>query len=77
MLLMLPFTLAGALAYYFKIPELMIGNLPVAVGTMDFQSWYDLLVKFIIGALTTVLLIAGTVYFKPNSKFQPLCISYL
>jgi hypothetical protein len=24
MLLMLPFTLAGALAYYFKIPELMI-----------------------------------------------------
>ena len=68
MLLMLPFTLAGALAYYFKIPELMIGNLPVAVGTMDFQSWYDLLVKFIFGALTTVLLVAGIIFFKPNFK---------
>lgn len=68
MLLTLPFMLIGALAYYFKIPELMIGNLPVAVGTMDFQSWYDLLVKFIIGALTTVLLVAGVIFFKPNFK---------
>jgi hypothetical protein len=39
---------------------------------MDFQSWYDLLVKFIISALTTVLLIAGTVYFKPKLKIPTI-----
>lgn len=68
MLVAVPFTLIGATVYYLRIPHLMIGNLPVAIGTMEFQSWYDLLVKFIIGAISTVIIIAGLVYFRPNLK---------
>jgi hypothetical protein len=42
-----PVTAAGAIAYYFVIPDLMIGNLPTAVGTMAFSGWYDTLLWYI------------------------------
>lgn len=66
MLIATPFCAVAALLYHSRIPKLMIGNLAVAVGTMDFQNWYDLLVYFIFGALITVLIIAGITYFKPK-----------
>jgi mono/diheme cytochrome c family protein len=68
MLIATPFTAVAAFWYHSRIPHLMIGNLPVAVGTMDFQLWYDLLVKFIWGALGSVLIVAGFTYFKPQIK---------
>lgn len=66
MLIATPFCAVAALLYHNRIPKLMIGNLAVAVGTMDFQNWYDLLVYFIFGALITVLIIAGITFFKPK-----------
>lgn len=66
MLYAVPLCALGAFFYYSRIPHLMIGNLPIAVGTMDFQKWYDLLVYFIFGALITVLLIAGITVFRPK-----------
>lgn len=72
MLLATPFCAIAAFLYHHKIPTLMIGNLPVAIGTMDFQSWYDLLVYFIFGALFSVLVVAGLTFFKPKIKIPKL-----
>ncbi len=53
-----PVAAAGAFAYYLQIPDAMFGNLPTAVGTMAFASWYDTMLKIIIGAVAISLLIA-------------------
>lgn len=58
----------GAYWYYNRIPHLMIGNIQIAVGTMDFQSWYDLLVWFIIGAVTVSMLIALITVLRPRFR---------
>lgn len=63
-LLAIPFTALGAYVYYHRIPQLMIGNLQVAVTTMDFQEWYQLLMWFITGGLLIVALVAGLTYFR-------------
>lgn len=46
-----PVAAAGAFAYYVQIPDMMIGNLPTAVGTMAFSKWYDQLLWVVIGAV--------------------------
>lgn len=46
-LLWTPVTAAGAFAYYIPIPDMMIGNLPTAVGTMAFSNWYDTLLWYV------------------------------
>lgn len=61
-----PFMIAAAAWYYNVIPTLMIGNMAVAVGTQDFQSWYNLLSKFIIGSITIMLLIAAAGWWRPK-----------
>jgi Cytochrome C oxidase, cbb3-type, subunit III len=53
-----PVVAAGAFAYYLKIPDAMIGNLPTAVGTMAFAQWYDTLLWIIIVAITVSIFIA-------------------
>ncbi len=58
----------GAYWYYSRIPHLMIGNIQIAVGTMDFQSWYDLLVWFIVGAVAVSMLIALITVLRPRFR---------
>ena len=36
-----PVAVLGGFLYYWHIPRFMIGNLPVALGTQAFQSWYS------------------------------------
>src|SRR5690606_33669503 len=40
-LLWVPVAAAGGFLYYWHIPRAMIGNLPVALGTQQFQDWYS------------------------------------
>jgi mono/diheme cytochrome c family protein len=51
-LLWMPVAAAGSFLYYWHIPRSMIGNLPVALGTQQFQDWYGSL-------LTTTLVVIG------------------
>ena len=66
------FSALGAYWYYSRIPHLMIGNIQIAVGTMDFQNWYNLLVWFIFGAISVSMLIALVTIFKPGLKIPKL-----
>ena len=62
-LIWMPVAAVGAYIYYWYIPRSMIGNLPVALGTQEFQSWYDsllliikivVIIGFIVGILGTI-----------------------
>lgn len=61
-----PFMLLAALWYYNVIPTLMIGNMAVAVGTQDFQAWYTLLSRFIVGSISVMLLVAILGWWQPK-----------
>lgn len=54
-LLWMPVAAAGGFLYYWHIPRAMVGNLPVAIGTQQFQDWY--------GSLLTVLWIVTGIGF--------------
>ena len=47
-LLWMPIAAVGAFTYYWYIPRSMIGNLPVALTTQQFQQWYDSLVTVMV-----------------------------
>ena len=48
-------TFVGAIAYYHAIPEGMLGNMPVALGTQAWESRYDMLVQWtFLGVLIVV-----------------------
>lgn len=59
-----PYTLIGAYVYYYQVPGFMLGNLPVALTTQNFEQWYDLLLKVIIVSVSVALLIgvSGTIF---------------
>ncbi len=61
-----PYTMLGAYLYYYEIPNLMIGNLPVAVGTQKFLHWYGVLSKLIIfsGLVAVLVSISGLIWPK-------------
>ncbi len=54
-LLWMPVAAIGAYTYYWYIPRSMIGNLPVALATQQFQDWYD--------SLLTVMLLVISIGF--------------
>jgi len=58
----LPFAAAGALWYWRVIPEWMEANVPVALGTQKFASWYDqlLVVLAVMAATVGVAAVVGT-----------------
>lgn len=55
-LLWMPVAAAGGFLYYWHIPRAMVGNLPVALGTQQFQDWYN--------SLLTVLLVVTAIGFS-------------
>ena len=62
-LLWMPVAAAGGFLYYWHIPRAMIGNLPVALGTQQFQDWYNslLIILFSVIAIGFALGILGTI----------------
>ena len=61
-----PAALIGAVVYWNVIPEAMKENMSTAVGTMDFQKYYDLLKYVIVGSVSAALLLAGYALWKPQ-----------
>ncbi len=61
-----PLSLAGAIVYYRVLPQAMLDNLSTAVGTLQFAQYYETLKYFIIGAISTVLVIGLFGYFNPK-----------
>lgn len=62
-----PLAAIGATIYYFIIPENLVGNLPVAMGTIEFQSWYSQIIMIVGLAIGLVMLVANWAYFKPKT----------
>ncbi|WP_367915834.1 cytochrome c [Leadbetterella sp. DM7] len=60
-----PFAIIGAVYYWKVMPEAMKDNMSVAVGSMDFSQYYDLLKYFIAGAAGLSVLLAGWALFRP------------
>lgn len=61
-----PYTMLGAYLYYYEIPNLMIGNLPVAIGTQQFIHWYSAISRLIIfsGLVAIVVSLTGLIWPK-------------
>lgn len=62
----IPFSLGGAIFYYRAMPQAMTDNMSTAVGTLQFAQYYQLLKYVILGAVTTVLIIAIAGLLKPK-----------
>lgn len=61
-----PLSLSGAIFYYHAMPQAMRENMSIAVGTIEFAKYYDLLKMSILVAISTVLLIALAGIWKPK-----------
>ncbi len=62
-----PFAAGGAMLYYYMIPQNLTGNLPVAMGTIEFQSWYQQIIVIVAVAIGLVILLANWAYFRPRT----------
>ncbi len=62
-LVWMPVATVGAYIYYWYIPRAMIGNLPVALGTQQFQSWYNSLLwtMGVVVGIGFIVSISGTI----------------
>ncbi|GGC40616.1 hypothetical protein GCM10011386_35850 [Parapedobacter defluvii] len=65
-LLWTPFAIAGAIFYWNVMPEAMKANMSTAVGSMDFEQYYDLLKYFIVGAASLSIILAIWALAKPK-----------
>jgi hypothetical protein len=61
-----PISLIGAVIYWNVLPEAMVENMSTAVGTMQFQEYYDVLRWVILIAISFVLVIAGIGIMRPG-----------
>ena len=61
-----PHLLVSGFWYYLKVPELMIGNMPVAIGTQMFQQWYDRLLFILLGFVALALIVNLWTLFAPR-----------
>lgn len=65
-------TIVGGLWYRNVIPEMMISNMSVAVGTQQFEGWYDTLYKLLIGGVLGVIAFSVLTYFRPRFNYPKL-----
>jgi hypothetical protein len=61
-----PFSILGAVYYWNVMPAAMKENMSTAVGTMEFEQYYNLLKYFIIGTALTAVIIAAWAWYKPK-----------
>jgi mono/diheme cytochrome c family protein len=81
-LIWVPVAAVGAYTYYWYIPRAMIGNLPVALATQQFQSWYSSLITVLIAvvAIGFAVSILGSIAPRRIPKhllFIPVIASFL
>ncbi|RTL54860.1 MAG: cytochrome c [Sphingobacteriales bacterium] len=62
----IPFSVLGAVYYYKAMPAAMRDNMSTAVGTIEFQQYYQLLKYIILGATSSIFLIALLGLLKPG-----------
>lgn len=74
MFLWTPHVLAAGIFYYHRIPDLMIGNIPVAVATQQFQNWYQYLVYFLAATIIISMLAAIWAALAPKKTSRALLI---
>ncbi|MFC2082318.1 c-type cytochrome [Bacteroidota bacterium] len=74
MFLWTPHVFAAGIFYYYKIPGLMVGNLPVAIGTQAFQNWYDSLLYLLFATIIVSMMVNAWMVIKPkwSSKYLML-----
>lgn len=65
-----PYCIGGGLWYWNVIPDMMVQNMSVAVGTQQFQGWYDTLKILLLGGASAVMLYALLHLIMPKFKFQ-------
>ncbi len=73
-LLWMPVAASGAFLYYWHIPRAMVGNLPVALGTQQFQDWYGSLVTTMIVVVSIGFLVGILGTFSPRRLPKHLLI---
>ena len=74
MFLWTPHVFAAGIYYYYKIPELMLGNIPVAIGTQAFQNWYATFLYSLLALIMVSMLVNVWTAIKPKwtSKYLML-----
>jgi cytochrome c553 len=67
-----PLSMLGGYWYYNVIPSGMVNNLSVAVGTQQFQNYYDQLQFLLFGITAVVMALAISLKVKPNLPIPKL-----
>jgi len=62
----MPAVLLGAVWYWQVMPSAMKANMSTAVGTMEFESYYNLLKYFILGTASLAVIIAVWALWRPQ-----------
>jgi mono/diheme cytochrome c family protein len=62
-------TIGGGLWYWSVIPEMMISNMSVALGMQQFQSWYEMISKLLVGGVLAVIAFAALTYLRPRWNY--------
>jgi hypothetical protein len=64
-----PLALVAGWWYWFSIPDLMKSHLSVALGTIQFQNWYKLIIQILVSGVILAVILALIQLFKPKFKF--------
>lgn len=60
-----PLAILGAIFYYQAMPEAMRANMSTAVGSMEFEQYYNVLKYFIVATGALAILVAAFAVFRP------------
>ncbi len=63
----LPLAAGAAVWYYGVIPSGMVANMSTAVGTMDFEAFYQVLSYVILSSVPVILVTAAVAYWRPKA----------
>ncbi len=74
MFLWTPHVFAAGLYYYYKIPGMMLDNIPVAMATQAYQNWYDSIFYFLVALIVVSMTVTIWTSLKPkySSKYLML-----
>ncbi len=74
MFLWTPHVFVTGLFYYYKIPELMLKNIPVAMATQAYQNWYDSIFWFLVALIVVSMTVTIWTSLVPKyaSKYMML-----
>ena len=72
-----PLALVAGGWYWYMIPDLMKSHLSVALGTIQFQNWYKLIIQILVSGVVLAVILALVQLFKPKFKFAILFYAIL